>query len=151
MKEKVTIDSTYLLPAVGVRVKKIPENPISTLLSSGYELVVNRISFFEATGKALREVEKEPKGKKPSRRLRTGLEILLTDERIQKVPVMDLKTAGTAISLREAGLDDLPDCLIASSAHVYSKLLLTESGDIEPARERAGVDIQISNWGDLFG
>ena len=149
-KKKVLVDSTCLLPIVGVEVEGILGNPLSVLLLKGYKPVVNRVSFFEVVGKALREAEHAPKREEILARIQSGVETILWDERIRKVPLCDLRTISLTFGLYKNGLNDLPDCLITASAYIYSDFLLTESRDIKPACEKAGIEPKIVRWKDLF-
>jgi len=42
---KVLVDTAYLLPTIGISLNSIPETVIVELISKGFELYLNEISF----------------------------------------------------------------------------------------------------------
>lgn len=148
-KQNILIDSTHLLPLVGVRVVGLPENPLATLISLGFDVKINEISMFEVVGKALREAEKAHNKETTLKRIELGVKSLILDTKIEKFPVCELETINTAIQLHKNGLDDLPNCFIAATATKYTDLLLTESEDVKPALQKASIPLKIIKWKDL--
>lgn len=148
-REGVIIDSTFLLPLVGVNVLGLPENPLETVLSLGFDVKINEISLFEAVGKALREAGKAHNQEKIMKRIEIGVKSLLLDTTIEKFPICEVETISTAIKLHESGLDDLPNCFIAATATLHTGLLLTESEDVKPATQKANTPLKIIKWKDL--
>ena len=53
--QKIILDSTYLLPLIGIDVG-IPDVELKSLFSSDHEISINEISIFEIFRKGLREV-----------------------------------------------------------------------------------------------
>lgn len=49
---RVLLDTTYLLPTVGVAIKEISKDTVIKLLSKNYELSISEITFFELSAKA---------------------------------------------------------------------------------------------------
>jgi len=145
----LVVDSTFLLPLVGVKVVGLPENPLETMTSMGFDVKINEISLFEAVGKAIREAEKAHDREMIMKRIEIGVKSLLLDIKIEKLPICQLETINTAIKLHESGLDDLPNCFIAATATWHTGLLLTESQDVKPATQRANIPLRIVKWKDL--
>jgi predicted nucleic acid-binding protein len=144
------VDSTYLLPLLGVKVVDLPENPLGSLISKNFHVEINEISIFEGVGKALKEAGRAMGGEEAVRRLETGVRSILFDTRVEKFPVCELETINCALKLYRHGLEDLPDCLIAASAVRHTGLLLTESGDIGRVVQDAWVELEIVSWKDLL-
>lgn len=148
-KKDILIDSTYLLPLVGIKVLGLSENPLGTLINQGFNVKINQISLFEAIGKALREAEKSLNKEKTMKRIEIGIKSILLDTSVEKFPVCEVETIGDAIRLYESGLDDLPDCFITVTASVHTGLLLTESKDIETAAKKADIKLKLVKWKDF--
>jgi len=148
-REKILVDSTFLLPLVGVEVVGFPENPLEMMLDLGFNIMINEISLFEAVGKAMREAAKAHNREKITKRIEIGVKSLLLDTGIEKFPICELETINTVIKLCESGLDDLPNCFIAATAALHTGLLLTESEDVKPAAQKADIPLKIVKWKDL--
>lgn len=148
-RTNILVDSTFLLPLVGVKVVGLPENPIEIVISLGFDVKINEISLFEAIGKAIREAERTHNKETIMKRIEIGVKSLLLDTTIEKFPVCEVETINTAIKLHESGLDDLPNCFIAATATHYTGLLLTESEDVKPATQKANISLKIIKWKDL--
>jgi len=144
--KKVMVDSTYLLPLVGVRVADLPENPLSSLIDLGFNVKINEISLFEAVGKAMREVVRAANRESAVKTVEVGVKSLLLDEGIEKLPICELYTVSSALKLYEGGLHDLPDCFIAASASVHTGLLLTESDDVKCIVKKVNIPLKIFKW-----
>jgi predicted nucleic acid-binding protein len=144
----ILVDSTFLLPLVGVKVVGLPENPIETMISLGFNIKINEISLFEAIGKAVREAERTHNKETIMKRIEIGVKSLLLDATIERFPVCEVETINTAIKLYE-NLDDLPNCFIAATATHHTGLLLTESEDVKPATQKAHISLKIIKWKDL--
>jgi len=148
-RESIFVDSTFLLPLVGVKVLGLPENPLEMIMSLGFDVKINEISLFEAVGKAVREAEKAKNKEKIIKRIEIGVKSLLLDSAIEKIPICELETINTVMKLHESGLEDLPDCFIAATATLHTGLLLTESEDIKSATQKANILLKIVKWKDL--
>jgi hypothetical protein len=120
----VLLDSTYLLPAVGIDVN-LPEDLLEQLFSSNHSLIINELSLFELFGKASRHMTGSETAKE---RFYTGMKSILSSQ-IDIKPVFTLDTIPVVRELHER-LKDLPDCPIVATALVYADVLLTEAEDI---------------------
>jgi rRNA-processing protein FCF1 len=121
---KVLLDTTYLLPAVGIDVD-LPEDLLERLFSSNYSFIINELSLFELFGKASRFMAGDDEVKE---RFFTGLKSILSS----KIDLKPLFTLDTLSAVREVHerIKDLPDCPIVATAIVYSDVMLTEANDI---------------------
>jgi len=53
---KLLLDTTYLLPAIGILVKELPENAVIKLLEKGHEIYINEVTIFELAAKGAKHV-----------------------------------------------------------------------------------------------
>ena len=82
---KVLLDTTYLLPAVGIEVD-LPEDLLEKLFTSNHLFIINELSLFELFGKASRLIS----GKEKARdRFYTGMKSILSSK-IDLKPVFTL-------------------------------------------------------------
>jgi len=66
---KVLLDTTYLLPAIGIEVD-LPEDLLERLFSSNHSFIINELSLFELFGKASRFMSGKEKVKERCSRSR---------------------------------------------------------------------------------
>jgi len=123
---RTLLDTTYLLPAIGVSVKGMPNDAIEKLISRGEEILISEISLFELSAKGAKYVLE---GALSPDRLTKGIVALSNDDSITKVRVYDSKTLRLAFRFREL-LGDFIDCLILSSAALECDTLVTEDDEI---------------------
>jgi predicted nucleic acid-binding protein len=121
---RVLLDSTYLLPAVGIEID-LPEELLELLFSLNHQFIVNELSLFELFGKASRHMAGNEAAKG---RFYTGMKSLLSSK-IEFKPIFTLDTLPVICELHEL-IKELPDCLIVATARVYADVLLTEAEDI---------------------
>ncbi len=121
---KVLLDTTYLLPAVGIDVD-LPEDLLEQLFLSNYSFIINELSLFELFGKASRLMAGNEQAKE---RFYTGMKSILSSK-IDIKPVFTLDTVSVVRGVHER-LKDLPDCPIVATAIVHSDVMLTEAKDI---------------------
>jgi len=53
---KLLLDTTYLLPAIGISVKNLPKNASLTLLQGGHLISISQITLFELAAKGAKYV-----------------------------------------------------------------------------------------------
>jgi predicted nucleic acid-binding protein len=121
---KVLLDTTYLLPAVGIEID-VPEELLEQLFSANHLFIVNELSLFALFGKASRHMAGNETAK---RRFYTGMKSILSSK-IEFKPIFSLDTLPVVCELHEQ-IKELPDCIIAATARVYADVLLTEAQDI---------------------
>ena len=121
---RVLLDTTYLLPAVGIGVD-LPDELLERLFASDLSLIINEFSLFELFGKASRHMSGRETAKE---RFYTGMKSILSSQ-IDIKPVFTLDTLPVVRELQER-VTDLPDCPIVATALVYADVLVTEAKDI---------------------
>jgi hypothetical protein len=121
---RVLLDTTYLLPAVGIEID-LPGELLEQLFSSNHLFIINELSLFELFGKASRHMAGNETAKG---RFYTGMKSILSSKIVSK-PIFTLDTLPVVCELHER-VKELPDCLIAATARVYADILLTEAADI---------------------
>ena len=131
---RVFLDTTYLLPVVGIEID-LPDDLLERLFSSDHSFVMNELSLFELFGKASRFISND---KKAEKRFYTGMKSILSSE-IDIKPIFTLDTLPVALEVYEK-INDLSDCPITATALSDSDVMLTEAGDIPKA-----VDFKVLN------
>jgi len=119
---KVLLDTTYLMPAIGVRVKDISPDALSMIRGGGHETAISEVTLLELSAKGAKLVAS---GALSTDRVTRGVIAAKRDEELEKIPYIDEDLLGTAISLR-GRMSDYLDCLILSSAINRCDALLTE-------------------------
>lgn len=127
---RLVLDTTYLLPAVGVSVKEISSEDLLSSLNKTNETALCEISIFELCAKAAKYVAA---GKLEAQRVSRGIRAIMEDESIAKLRAYDSEQLSTAIKLREM-LGDFIDCMILATAINQADGLLTEDGSIHELR-----------------
>ncbi len=123
---RLLLDTTYLLPAIGIGVKGIPRDAPLKLIESGHNISISEITIFELVAKGAKYITA---GKLNPERVSGGVKAIVYDERIMRHPIYDSTILLTAFRLRRY-LRDFIDCLILSSAINRSETLVTEDKDI---------------------
>lgn len=124
---KLLLDTTYLLPTVGISIKELSKDALIKLNTKGNEIAISQISIFELSAKGAKYVinsELLPE------RITLGIRALLYDDTIEKIPTHDSKILLTAFTLRSLMVDFI-DCLILSTALNNCDALITEDNDIQ--------------------
>jgi hypothetical protein len=121
---RVLLDTTYLLPAVGIGVD-LPDDLLERLFASDHSLIINELSLFELFGNARRHMSGRETAKE---RFYTGMKSILSSQ-IDIKPLFTLDTLPVVRELQER-LSDVPDCPIVATALVYADVLVTEANDI---------------------
>lgn len=130
---RVLLDTTYLLPTVGVAIKEISKDTVIKLLSKNYELSISEITFFELSAKAAKYVQD---GLLTSERVTLGIRSLLHDENIKKIPSYNSQILLSALSLRFL-MKDFIDCIILSTALNNADTFVTEDQVINGLKKNA--------------
>jgi len=129
---RLLLDTTYLLPAIGVSIKGLPEDAPIKLISSGHQISMSDITIFELSAKGAKHITLGPL---TAERVSRGIRAIVYDDRIERIPIHDSSVLLTAFKLRRM-LSDFIDCLILSSAINQNDILVTEDGDIHDIREK---------------
>ena len=121
------MDTTYLLPAIGVSIKGLPKDALLKLIQKGHQISISNISIFELSAKGAKHVAT---GTLSAERVTRGISAIVYDERITVVPMHDSSVLLMAFKLRRM-LSDFIDCLILSSAINHCDAIVTEDKDIQ--------------------
>ncbi len=128
---KILLDTTYLLPTVGIAVKELPRDAINKLLSRGHEIAISQISLFELSAKGAKFIKK---GLLKPEVVAKGIRALNYSDQIETIPMTHTQLLLTAFRLRNM-MDDFVDCLILATAINHCDELITEDNDILNLRD----------------
>jgi len=124
---KLLVDTTYLLPAIGISVKGIPSDGAIRLIQEGHEIYASAVSIFELSAKGAKHIfERRLSGERVAR----GIRAIVHDGTITMIPIHDSALLLTAFKLRSM-LSDFIDCLILASAMNQCDAVITEDKDIK--------------------
>lgn len=124
---KVLLDTTYLLPPIGIAIKEVSKDAVLKLNAKGYELAISEITIFELSAKGAKYIQNNvllPE------RVTLGIRSILYDDGIEKISNYDGQILLTAFSLRSL-MTDFIDCLILSTALNRCDALVTEDQVIQ--------------------
>lgn len=128
---RLLLDTTYLLPAIGISVKELPKDVPIKLLQKGNRISICDISIFELSAKGAKHISA---GILPAERVTRGIRAIVYNEAIETIPTYDSTLLLTAFKLRSM-LNDFIDCLILSAAINQCSILLTEDKDIQDLKK----------------
>ena len=129
---RLLLDTTYLLPAIGVSIKGLPEDTPIKLIRKGHQISISDITIFELSANGAKHIAV---GNLTAERVSRGIRAIVYDDEIEMIPIHDSSVLITAFKLRRT-LSDFIDCLILSSAINRNDILVTEDGDIHDIREK---------------
>lgn len=121
------MDTTYLLPAIGISIKDLPKDTLVRLMQKGHQISISNISIFELSAKGAKHVAA---GTLSTERVTRGIRAIVYDERITVIPMHDSSVLLMAFKFRRL-LGDFIDCLILSSAINQNDAIVTEDEDIQ--------------------
>jgi len=124
---KILLDTTYLLPAIGIAIKELPKDLPIRLMQEGNQISICDISVFELAAKGAKHISA---GKLPPERVTKGIRAIVYNEQIEMIPNYESQLLLTAFKLRKM-LNDFIDCLILSAAINHCDILITEDKDIQ--------------------
>jgi len=128
---KILLDTTYLLPAIGISIRGLRKEAVLNILKRGHEVLVSQVTIFELSAKGAKYVVE---GKLSADRVCRGIKAVVYDDRIKIIPMHDTSILLTAFKLRR-NVSDFIDCIIISSAINSADMLLTEDEDIHNKRK----------------
>jgi predicted nucleic acid-binding protein len=128
---RLLLDTTYLLPAIGVSIKELPRDVLIKLIQKGNRIFICDISIFELSAKGAKHVSA---GALPAKRVTRGIRAIVYNEAIETIPMYDSALLLTAFKLRSM-LNDFIDCLILSAAISRCDILLTQDQDIQELKK----------------
>lgn len=124
---RLLIDTTYLLPAIGVSVRGFPRLAVRDLQERGHTLSICTISIFELAAKGAKFVACR---KLKQRRVEDGLRAILHDPSLGQVPFEEPAVMGRALAVSK-DIGDFIDCLLLSSAAAKTDALVTEDQELQ--------------------
>jgi PIN domain nuclease of toxin-antitoxin system len=124
---RLLLDTTYLLPAIGISVKGLPSDAPIKLTRKGHKIFISDISIFELSAKGAKHITA---GTLSGERVTKGVRAIVYDETIETVPMHESTLLLTAFKLKGM-LNDFIDCLILSSAINRCDLLITEDNELK--------------------
>jgi PIN domain nuclease of toxin-antitoxin system len=128
---KILLDTTYILPTIGIAVKELPRDAIIRAMEKENQVVISQISLFELAAKGAKYVKN---GALEPETVTKGIRAIVYDNEIEIVPIEGTRILLTAFALRKM-LDDFIDCLILSTAINNCDALLTEDTEIQNLRD----------------
>ncbi len=128
---RLLLDTTYLLPAIGISVKELPKDVPIKLIQKGNRISICDISIFELSAKGAKHISA---GILPAERVTRGIRAIVYNEAIETIPMYESTLLLTAFKLRSM-LNDFIDCLILSAAINRCDILLTEDKDIQDLKK----------------
>jgi predicted nucleic acid-binding protein len=148
---RALLDTTYFLPSIGVSLAQVPWDVVFRVQGEN-DVFVSELTMFELSAKGAKYVNA---GLIPTVNVVQGVNAILADEKLTKVPFTTPQIMEIAISLRKLVRDYL-DCALLASAAQRCDLFLTE--DTELLRKGTGLDnilkninpdFAIKNWADV--
>ncbi len=150
--DKLMLDSTYLLPILGVRVGLERFETRFPLLIDEYKLIYNPISIMEAKRIVLKLVKKHlQKRELILKRFREGILALFSDKRLAQTIITnsDIEEIADRLLL-EIGIKDYFDRLIYSTAAYFNAILLTEDKSLKVEAEDLPSPRKVIKWRELI-
>jgi len=124
---RLLLDTTYLLPAIGISVKGFPNDAPIKLIGKGHRIAISNISIFELAAQGAKYITARTL---PAERVARGVRAIVYDGTIETIPMHESTILLTAFNLRSI-LGDFIDCLILSSAVNRCDALITEDNEIQ--------------------
>ena len=153
--EELVLDTTYLLPVFGISVGLEGFSELFPRLLARYTVLYNPVSLVEAKWIVLKLAKKEPhKRDRLLERFRTGLEVLLRDERLRQTELTNLGIERVAdLLLIRASVADYFDRLIYATATSRGSVLLTEDEELARVAQRGDLPAprKVIRWNDVVG
>ncbi len=124
---KVVVDTTYLLPLLGIVQERVPPDLIVALREKGHEVFLNEISIFEAMAIAAKRCSASGMGEDD---VLTGVSVVAAEDNLVKVAISEPEVCLRALLARRR-MRDFVDCLILGTGAWVGDLLVTEDEDIQ--------------------
>lgn len=124
---RVLIDTTYLLPAIGVSIRGLSRTAVRDLRSQGHTIVISNITIFELAAKGAKLAASHNLN---DSKVNEGLRAIMYDPAIEQVEFTEGEVMSRALRVREE-ISDFIDCLIVSSAASEAEILLTEDQELQ--------------------
>lgn len=122
----ILLDTTYLMPAIGIAVKGVRHDALKTLQEKGHTTSISELTLFELSAKGAKHIAL---GQLSQERVLRGIQAAARDESLNKVLYYGHEQLVVSFRLRKLVADYL-DCAILSSALCGCDALMTEDGII---------------------
>ena len=119
---RVLLDTTYLLPAIGVAVSGVASDVVLRLRDRGHRTLASVVSVLEVAAKGGKLLAD---GRLDRGRLARGLGVILRDAELDVIPMNREDVLLAAADLRRVHRDFL-DCVLLATAAAESDVFLTE-------------------------
>ena len=149
MKNKILIDTTYLLPLFGIEIEKFNLRDIQSLLEVDAEIIYNSISLIEIKWIILKLAKKNKKTLEQMRdTYNETLEYLSASDEIKQTPLITPKIIRLEDKLSDLGVNDYFDRIITATAKIYANIFLTEDKKLAKQIKTMNEfkDLTILNW-----
>ena len=83
---RLLLDTTYLLPAIGVSIEGLPEDAPIQLIEKGHQISISEIAIFELSAKGAKHVAR---GGLTAERVSRGIRAIVHDDRLRMIPIHD--------------------------------------------------------------
>ena len=143
---KLLIDTTYLLPAIGVAIRHLPRTIVRDLRGRGHVISISTMTIFELAAKGARFVRD---GKLTQERVHEGLAAVLNDKALGQIHFQELEVLERAITMR-AQISDFIDCIILCSAAVSSDALVSEDEELRDLVSQGDIRAKLNPTNDAF-
>lgn len=128
---KILLDTTYLFPIAGIKVRGIERDALERASGVGHHLFISEMSLFELAAKGAKLVGD---GSADAQRLEQAIQSIVRDETLWKVGPYEKGVIPLAIALRRHNPDFI-DCVILASAVLTCEILVTEDELLLRSRE----------------
>ena len=129
------MDTTYLLPAIGVSIKELPNDVPIRLKAKGHQIAISQITLFELAAKGAKYVNN---GTLLPETVTKGIRAIVYEEELETVPVYGSEILLASFKLN--ALADFIDCLIVASAINNCDALITEDQEIHKLTKKNGIN-----------
>ena len=137
---RLLLDTTYLLPAIGVGVRPVSRTVANDLHERGHDTSICSITIFELAAKGARLIRER---KLSEDQVREGILAILTDGVINQVPFEDEGILARAIAIR-AKVNDFIDCLILGAAAATADALVSEDKELQQLVSQESVKAKLN-------
>ncbi len=124
---RVVLDTTYVLPCLGMAQADVPRDLLRRLRRAGHETMLSEISVFEAMAIAAKHCAESYLREDD---VLTGIAVLASDEGLTKVPVSEPEVCLRSILARRQ-MTDFVDCVIVATGAWAGNILITEDEEIQ--------------------
>lgn len=155
MSEGILLDTTYLLPILGMKVRGLRDYAkyIGKILDT-YDVYYHPVSLIESKWELMHLLRKIgiEKWESITSRYRQGLNYILKSGKFTQLRITSSEVEEEVDYLIEKGYRDYFDLLIFSTAFIEGLTLITEDNELRriPNKFKRYKDMKITNWNELI-